>query len=178
MRQYSHIRANVVGYVLDSCPYHFGYLSTYRAQFSGFPFFKRMGLMFLFTIKMALQRLVALIPFTTYFWPYLTFSSARAYRETLYRRYIGTLAQLYVWSTNDKICSPNYIADFVNRRQAEISASDPDNNNLGSTIINTFVVNDAPHVHTLRMHPQEYSQQIDAFIARITPSTQPPPAKM
>jgi len=166
---------------MDSCPYHFGYLSTYRATYSGFPLFKRMGLMIVFTLKIFLKRLVALIPFATRIWPSLTFSSTRAYRETLYSRYMGTVVQLFVWSTNDRICSPSYITDFVQRRKAMIGdwvlesgssssstlTSSSSSSSSSSPIIDTLTVNDAPHVHILRLHPQLYSQKIDAFIARL-----------
>jgi hypothetical protein len=70
---------------------------------------------------------------------------------------MGTVAQLFVWTTRDSICSPNYIADFVSRRQAAV----------GPGIIDTFVVNDAPHVNILRLHEQEYGQKLDQLIARL-----------
>lgn len=161
------MKSNIVGYVLDSCPYHFGYISTYRALWAGHPFFARMGFMFLFTVQCILKRLVALIPFATRFWPSLTFSSMRAYREKIYTRYLGTLSQLYVWSTKDNICSPDYIADFATRRQSAV----------GPGVIDTLVVQDAPHVHILRLHAAEYEKKVVDFMARL-PGASLPAAKM
>ena len=145
---------------MDSCPYHFSYISSIRAIYSRLPFFRRLGHIFLFTISLFLKRILAFIPFATRFWPSLTFATWRAYRETLYVRHMGTLAQLYVWTTRDNICSPDYIADFVSRRQAEV----------GPGIIDTLTVTDVPHVQILRSHAAEYSQKVDEFIARLPPS--------
>lgn len=165
--KYKHIKPNIVGYVLDSCPYHFGYISTYRALWAGHPFFQRMGFMFLFTIQCLLKRLVALIPFATRIWPSLTFASMRAYREKIYTRYLGTAAQLYVWSSKDNICSPNYIAHFAASRQSSV----------GPGVINTLLVEDAPHVQILRLHPGKYEEKVVNFINRL-PGSPLPLAKM
>lgn len=165
--KYKHIKPNIVGYVLDSCPYHFGYISTYRALWAGHPILKQAGFMFLFTLQCLLKRLVALIPFATRFWPSLTFGAMRAYREKIYTRYMGTVAQLYVWSTKDRICSPDYIADFATRRQSAV----------GPGIIDTLVVEDAPHVHVLRLHAAQYEQKVVDFMNRL-PNPNRPAAKM
>lgn len=81
---------------------------------------------------------------------------------------MGSLAQLYIWSNRDTICSPDYISNFVARRQLALPPG----------TIDTFNVQDTAHVQILRGHREEYIEKIDSFIARLPLSSTSPLSKL
>lgn len=157
------MRERIVGYILDSCPWHWSLSSGFEATYGTQPFWPRMGYLVLWILAHVVKKFISFIPGMTRLFPYLTMSSGREYREKLYNRYISNLPQLFIYSKGDTICSHAYISNYIQRRSAQLPAD----------TIDSFLVDDAPHCQILRVHPKPFSDKIDEFLARLprTPVT-------
>lgn len=112
----------------------------------------------LIVAKYYVGRVLSQLPGVAQRWPYITPQSTIAYREVLYNEYLGSLPQLYIYSTKDVVCSAKYISDYISRRRKQ---------GLSPDIIDTLLVDDAPHVGIFKLHPKEYVEKLDAFLARV-----------